>query len=310
MKSKFYMAFALFASVSFTACDENAQFEGELYKKVIYLLSDTDKSFKSVHALGSESNGYVTVYCGGTEHISSDVVVELEPDDLTLNEYNRLNYDIDSSKFAKQLEPSRYTIDSYTVVLRANNPDNYGLLPIKVNPDGLSPDSIYMIPLRIKSVSDYEVNLDKQSVLFQIVLKNDYATMASTSYYQMTGTETRHKASGDEASGISVTRIFAPLSKNSVRTFAGTNTYNPADVTVDEIQKYAIVITLNDDNSLTVSPYGTIELEMIGGAENNYFAIDAFGRYQFNINYKYRLSSNDDWITMKEVNTRLVTAGN
>ncbi|MBQ8424334.1 MAG: DUF4361 domain-containing protein [Coprobacter sp.] len=307
MKSKLYMTLALSVALGFTACDENEQFEGELYKKVIYLLSDTDLSFSSVHELGAESTGYVTVYCGGTEHIMKDVTVELEPDDEVLSEYNRLNYDIDSSRFAKELEPSRYTIESFTTVLRADNPDNYSLLPIKVRPDGLSPDSIYMIPLRIKSVSDYEINPDKQSVLFRIILKNKYATMASTTYYQMTGTETRHNADGDVASGISVTRIFAPLGKNSVRTFAGTTTYNPANVTVDEINKYAIIITVNDDNSVTVSPYGTIEVEMLGEPEENSFTTNTLGRYQFNLHYRYRLTPDDVWITMKEVNNQLIT---
>ena len=44
-------------------------------------------------------------------------------------------------------------------------------------------------------------------ILQRVLLKNDYATMASTTYYQVTGTETRLTGDESTASGISVTRI-------------------------------------------------------------------------------------------------------
>ena len=187
-------------------------------------------------------------------------------------------------------------------MLRASSEDNYALLPIKIRPDGLSPDSTYLIPLRIKSVSDYEINPDKQKVLFEVVLKNKYATMTSTTYYQVTGVEERHLAAGDVAGGISVTRIFAPLSKNQVRCFAGTNTYNPANVTRAEINKYAMTLTINADNSITITPYGDLEIEMLGGAEDNYFEVNARGYYVFNLHYRYKdtIAGEEAWIEMTE----------
>lgn len=299
---KLYILAALTLPLLMTSCDENEQFRGELYKKVIYLLSTDDYTFESEHDLGEETMGYVTVYCGGTQHIDHDVTVVLEPDLEAVGDYNYMYFDLDSSRYAHTLDASKFSIDSYQTVLRAAGEDNYALLPIKIRPDGLSPDSTYFIPLRIKSVSDFEINPAKQKVLYQIVLRNRYATMASTTYYQVTGVEDRLLASGNVAGGISVTRIFAPLSKNQVRCFAGTHTYNPANVTKGEIDKYAMTLTINSDNSITITPYGSLEVEMLGGAQDNNFAVDSRGRFVFNLHYRYKDTINGEtaWVEMTE----------
>lgn len=41
----------------------------------------------------------------------------------------------------------------------------YALLPIKIRPEGLSPDSLYMIPLKLTGVSAYEIN-QRRTVCF------------------------------------------------------------------------------------------------------------------------------------------------
>ena len=85
---KIYILAAIVLPLLMTSCDENEQFRGELYKKVIYLLSTDDFTFQSEHELGEESIGYVTVYCGGTQHIDKDVTVILEPDLDAVGIYN------------------------------------------------------------------------------------------------------------------------------------------------------------------------------------------------------------------------------
>ncbi len=300
--NKIFLLPLLMLPLLMASCDENEQFRGELYKKVIYLLSDDDYTFDNEHALGEQSMGYVTVYCGGTQHIDKDVTVVLEHDPDAVYEYNYMYYDIDESRYAHELDPDKYSIASYQTVLKASSEDNYSLLPISINPDGLSPDSIYFIPLRIKSVSDYEVNPEKQRVLYRVLLKNDYATMASTTYYQVTGTETRLLGEENSASGISVTRIFAPLSKNQVRCFAGTHTYNPSNVSKSEIDSYAMTLTIAADNSITITPFGNLEVEMLGGSDDNFCSINKRGRYVFNLHYRFKETVNGEsiWIEMKE----------
>ena len=300
--SKLHFLAALALPLLLVSCDENDQFRGELYKKVIYLLSTDDYTFETEHELGTTSSGYVTIYCGGTEHISSDVTVELERDPDAVYEYNYMYFDIDESRYAHELPASHYTIGSYKAVLAASSNDNYTLLPINVNPDGLCPDSIYLIPLRIKSVSNYEVNAEKNRVLYRVLLKNKYATMATTTYYQVTGTETRGEGENASASGISVTRIFAPLSKNQVRCFAGTHTYNPSNVSKGEIDRYAMTLTIADDNSISITPYGDLEVETLGGSADNKCSVDKRGRFVFQLHYRFKDTVNGEpvWIEMVE----------
>lgn len=295
MKKIIYMAVIALVSVSFASCNENNQFKGELYKKIIYLLSEDDYSFATVHQLGEMSEGYVTVYCSGTEHVDQDVAVELEYDPDGLAAYNKLYFDIDESKFAKELDKNKYNIKDFRAVIKANSQDNYALIPIEVNPDGLSPDSIYMIPLKIKSAGNYEVNEEKSHVLYRVLLKNDYATMEKTTYYQMTGTETTNGT----GAGVSVTRVFAPLSKNQLRMFVGTRTYVPSKVTKEELAKNAMIVTINDDNSISISPYKDIEIEQLGDASENYVAKNAKGAYVLYMHYRFK-EDNGSWTEMKE----------
>lgn len=99
-----------------TACNENSIFEGELYKKVVYVLSETDLTFP-FSLLGSPvSVGYITIYAGGTRAIDQDVTVTLEKDPDLIDKYNHDNFDLDEDKYAKELDPSRYTIKK--VILR------------------------------------------------------------------------------------------------------------------------------------------------------------------------------------------------
>lgn len=309
MKIKSSIILSLVATAGvFCSCNENEQFEGELYEKVIYLLSNDDYTFESVHEFGDISTGYVTAYCGGTEHLQKDVTVELEPDPEALAAYNRMYFDINESKYALELDPAHYTIGSYTTVLRADSPDNYALLPIEINPEGLSPDKTYIIPLRIKSISDYRTNPDKEKVLFRVVLANEYATMKTTTYYQMTGTETIGQGSSAASSGVSVTRVVAPVSKNEIRLWAGTNSYSPGNVTDEEMNRNSIVYTFNEDHTITVRPYvseeeGGIKVEQIeiDNPEYNFWEVMPNGSLKIGVAYRYNDVTKGN-VTMKETN--------
>lgn len=309
MKTKYIIPALLAAAAAITSCNENDQFKGELYEKVIYVLSDNDYMFSSVHQLGGTSDGYITIYCGGTEHIKKDVRVELEPYEQALDDYNYINFDLDESRYAKLLDPQYYTISDYSTVLTASNPDNYSLIPIAVNPDGLSPDETYIIPLRIKSVSDYRVNPDKEKVLYRVVLANKYATMEHTTYYQMTGVETLNMSSGDNASGVSVTRVVAPLTKDKVRMFAGTHQYVPGNVSEEEINRYAITVTFNDDHTVTIAPYGDVVVEQLDDPESNRWEYNPdkgwlmlYTSYRFMDTVTYNGETETCWVTMTETN--------
>ena len=309
-------------TVGVTACDEDAQFDKELYKKVINVLSVENLTFSVNHDLNQEvSTGYISIGCGGTKHIDQDVTVELEPDNEALAKYNKLNFDIDESKFAHLLDPARYDIPLMSTVLKADSEDNYSTIPVHVRPEGLSPDSIYLIPLRIKSVSTYEINPDKRTVLYRVLLKNDYAFQSPVTTYQTRGLEEHFDAEKgkDIRKSFSLTRYVLPLTKNSIRCFVGLNSYDASKLTKADIRKYAMCITINEDATLTITPMGTAQIEMLDKAgESNYYTTYEKNniKYQaFYLNYRYRLlkdgkdGSNGDadydiWYTMEETMIR------
>lgn len=290
------LAAVALCALCLTSCDPNGVFEGELYKKVIYVLSGDDLIFSVTHDLREpESTGYISVLSGGTCHIDEDVTVELEYDEEALSSYNRVAHDIDTASFARRLSEEFYTISSFSTVLKAGSEDNYATIPVKVRPEGLSPDSVYLIPLRIKSVSNYEVNKDRSTVLYRVQIKNAYADQANTTYYQTRGNDIYYKSNGtdiDKTSTFSLSRIAVPVSANSIRCFVGMNTYEPSALQVAEIERCGMNISVSDDGKLSIVPVGTAQIEMIDDADsNNFVEVDGVQvRTQtFNLHYRYRI---------------------
>lgn len=285
----------------FAACDENEMYKEELYEKMINIVSDDEKVFVVEYDLNEEDAiGYISVNCGGTNRIDRDVMVELEPDLTLLPEYNRLNYDTATLKYAKEMPLSHYKIPTMSTIIKKEAVETYGLVEVRVKPEGLSPDSLYMIPLRIKNVSDYVINPDKDNVLYNVQIKNDYARQMKTTYYKMRGTKV-------ENNGMSVPtsadKVFYPISKNKVRMLAGILAFKDKMATLDEIDKGGVIITINADNTLTLTAAGSLQLEMVGDPQDNRYEVEA-GVQVFYLSYKYYWPSSNTWITMTEKCTR------
>ena len=184
MKTMIKKAGYFLAMCALAAC-EPFDFEQEMGQKVICIISDNDLVYTGMHDLNqSESTGYISINCGGSLQIDRDVDVTLEYAPEVLQSYNKIKYDIDQSKYAKELPSKYYSIAQMGVTLKAGSPDTYNVMPIQVKPEGLSPDSIYLIPLRIKSVSAYSVNPDKSQVLYQVQMKKSLCPNRRSDYLQ------------------------------------------------------------------------------------------------------------------------------
>lgn len=291
------------------ACESKDLFEKELYKKVICILSDDDQVFAIEHDLNEETSiGCISVSCGGTNHIDKDVIVEIEPDTELLAEYNRLKHDTITTQFAKALPVSNYTIPSMSTALRADNPNSYSTIEIKITPEGLSPDTLYMIPLKIKSVSDFEVNPDKQNVLYNVLIRNDYARQQVTTYYKMKGSREYENEPG-KLIYATADKVLAPISKNRVRTLVGTQAFASKTATLGEINEYGIFLEVNPDSTVTIIPCKDAEVEMLGLAEDNRVETQN-GIQIFTLYYRYwgyNSTQNVNrfmWVTMQETLTR------
>jgi hypothetical protein len=292
----------------FSSCNKDKMYEKEMYHPVLYLLSSgTDNVYTVVVPFKeSDAKSYFSVGCGGSLPNPEEVVIELERDTILYDKYNRKNFD-NESKYARLLPSNRYEISSDRVVLPANSPDQYVKVPVKINQQGLSPDSIYFIPIAIKSVSKYEVNPDKYNMLFRVAVENDYAEQVKTTVYYQRGTS----VSGNSTTVMPITgsKMVYPLSIDEVRMFAGVRTQT-AQTTVAEINKYSIVVRIAADSSTTIRPYGTIEVEQLEDeAYNRYYTItDVEGKSVDYIDLYYRfrtLNSTDpdvysDWTAIRE----------
>ena len=339
MKKIFYIFLtgALF-TVVFSTCKEEDYSTKEYYKNVIYLLSKENYNVYNQPCAFDDGNrviGYLSIGCGGSRPNGEEFTVELEPDTILFDKYNTGNFDIDTAKFAKLLPENRYLLEKYKVTFPANNPDQYVKLKIRINPDSLSPDSIYFIPLAIKNVSNsYEINEKKFNVLFRIAVENYFAEQLADTYYRLMGVINPL----DETNRITVaaSKMVRPLSKNSVRVFAG-STVQTSKSTVDSIKKHSIVVTVDPPKDMdfvknrakvTIKPYAMgktgyrIELDTILTAAEGWNIYEEFPQSaisnkmtkEFKLHYRYRTAKTvadgkvtqwNNWIEIQEILTRL-----
>ena len=294
------------------SCDTDSIYKDEQYKSVIYLLSGTENVYTESYTLNeTEPVKYFSIGCGGSNPNEDEVVVTIEDDNVLLDLYNRNNFDIDISSYAKLLPSNRYEVASYVVTIPAKPKEQYVKVPVKVSPLGLSPDSIYFIPLAIKSVSRYEVNENKKNMLFRVTIENDYARQIVTTRYVKKGTITNQF--NNEETLMSGDKIVQPLTKNKVRMFAGNFVQNQT-TNVDDIERYAIVVQVNDDQTIVITPYGNIDLEMLD-IEKGYNIYDPVVMQgtkvhrMFFLNYRYRILNSDgtygNWMVVRETLTRI-----
>ena len=308
---------------SLTACEEEF-WETEQYRKEIYIVSGDDNIFGQEYTFEEEgSTGYLSVYAGGVTGIEKDVDVVLEPDPEILREYNSRVHAENYDDYAYELSADRYTIDNMTVTLKQGADVPYSLCSIRVDINGLIPDEDYFIPLRIASVSDYMVSESKRDVLFQIFMKNDYATTKSDTYYNMNGTL---QAPGSLApTAVTGTKLVVPVSKYGIRILPSSNTTDKGN----ELRKQGIVVTVHPDELVNINvlndeglPTGeyeqyqkvTVESWMKEDAsvsvQESTSAYGDVSHYDpetqtYTLYYRYKMPEDADYTTMMETMTLL-----
>jgi hypothetical protein len=259
---------------------------------VFALVSDDDHNvFQVVHDLDEpESVGYVAASCGGTNPTDKDINITLLQDVEPFNKYNKDKFDVEEEKFAQLLPAGKFNIDNYSLTIPVG--ERKGQMAIRVRPDGLSPDSVYFISLKVDEYSVYEINPKKSDVLYRVLIKNRYATQASSTNYSLRGTR-----DGVNVMGV---KQMHPISSNQVRIMAGTDAFQ-SDVSV--INKNCIILTIGDDNKLSITPFKNVTVEQLDGDPDfpNIFKIedDGFNIYKtFLLSYKYTAGTTT--YTMKE----------
>lgn len=292
MKPIFTYLLVAIIILPFISCEEDLMNE-EHYKKIIYLKSGDNNIFDFPHAMNdSVTTGYITVGSGGSMPLTNDLSVKLEMDYEALESYNYRNYGNELTRYAQLLSPERFVIPSFDAHIKAGEPSATTFVPVEIDVNGLSPDTTYMLPVRIKSAKDVEINEDKNFVLYRIQLVNKYSSATSRTY-KMRGTKL---PDGGFISNITTNKIISPLAHNQVRLFPENLT---TSTTLTTIHNTAIILVINDDNTVRVKPYKFIEIEQLDDCSYN------AETKEFTINYKYRRPSDTRWTTVHETLTRL-----
>jgi len=283
MNTRYITMLAL--AVVLSSCKDNELFEKEMYKNEVALISSSyHNTFQEIVPLtGEETIGYIAASAGGTHAPTKDMVIPLEEDKSQLDIYNRSLFDADEKLYAKLLPKDKYEIVDYTIQIKAG--ERTGRTLVKLRPDGLSPDSTYFIGLKAADIPGVEINPKKKTILYQILIKNDYASQAENTFYSMTGLANDMVTAGNK-------KLF-PLTKNSVRVIAGTESFESK---VDHLNKTSIVLEVNPaDGRITIKPYKDLQVTQIDGDTRypNVFRVEeSFGR-KFNVfllSYTYVLN--------------------
>jgi hypothetical protein len=276
-----YIIILAFAAV-LTSCKDNEVFENEMYRNEVALISSSYyNTFQEIVPLkGEEVIGYIAASAGGTHSPNKDMVIQLEQDSSQLAFYNRSLFDADETLYAKLLPKDKYEIGDYKIMIKSG--ERTGRTMIKLRPDGLSPDSTYFIELKATGFPGVEINSKKNSILYQVQIKNEYASQAENTFYSMTGLVDDMVTAGNK-------KLF-PLTRNSVRVIAGTESFESK---ADHINKTSIVLEVGDDNNVKIKPYKDLKVVQVDGDSRypNVFKVEeSFGR-KFNI---FLLSYNYD----------------
>jgi hypothetical protein len=264
-----------------SSCEMDELFEREQYKKVFALLSDNAgfNIFAEEHNLElTASPGAISATCGGSLPTEKDLNIAIVEDEDLLLSYNTRNFGEETGKYALRLPRTNYDIASYNIKIPAG--ERGGVMPISINANGLSPDSVYLLPLSVSKFSSYEMNPDKRTVLYRVYMKNYYATNKSEIYYNSRAK--RKGADSIDTNLIGIKRVF-PLRGNSVRTLAGN---------LSTIDIGSMVLTVDENNKVKITSWKYLDITQIDGDPDypNTFSIfdDGYTKYKtFLLRYNY-----------------------
>ena len=283
------------------SCNENEVFEKEQYKNVFALVSGTDNVSDWVHDLRkTESEGYVSASLGGTNPSTTAIRITLVEDPKLIDAYNVVAFDVNTSKYIRPLASNKYTIDSYVFTIPAGEAKAF--ISVKIRPTGLSPDSSYFIALKVDSYSAYEVNPEKDYVLYRVQIKNWWSVTGGTIYNQR-GSIVTAGSTGNPVQVFGTKRLF-PLTPTKVRLLAGTEINDNSDENV--YNWYSMALNIGDDNKITIEPYKRLDITQIDGDPDfpNRVMLedDGFKTYKtFLLSYSYKASDGDTYIMKEEL---------
>ncbi|WP_423127509.1 BT_3044 domain-containing protein [Gaoshiqia sp. Z1-71] len=245
--------FSLSLAMLFVGCEkEDSPMDRELFPQKVYIVGARDQIINRDIDLGKSTDTIsVSVAVSGSLPLSKDVTVTFaeNPDEITLyNERNVSGADVQYQK----LDDAIYSYPLNQVTINAGQV--YNTYPIHINPATLQYDSLYMIPLRLSSISDYELSDNDTTVLVRLNLMNQYSGL-----YYVKGILKNTTNPNDS--------VFYRMSRNLVATDNGNTVrmYHFNNETKDYRPSHTFKITVNSDNSLSYATWDQFVIYDGGG---------------------------------------------
>lgn len=305
--------------IAFASCN-SYDFEQEEYKNEINLLSNSSQIYdRQVSKLRENGDTiYLVAGLSGSQASTKAFNVGVVESDSLFKAYNRTNFDIDSSRFARLLPGECFSFPQMQMQIPAGK--SQVKFPIYLhNMDILSPDTTYFLNYKIDGEKTDAFNQSKKEVLLRIYMENEFATTKSNTFYNYTSSYviTLSKDGGVPKRPTSSNQVF-PLGADSVRMLAGDETFGEYKTALNNINKMSIKVTIGAQTAknplarnVTIEPYRSIEIEQMPPFDiyDNTYLINTIstpdGRHtyykEFRLHYKYRLQPENPYKEVKAI---------
>ncbi len=245
--------FSLSLAMLFAGCEkEESPMDRELFPQKVYIVGARDQIVERDIDLGNSTDTIaISVAVSGSLPLTKDVTVTLDenPDEVTL--YNERNVSGEDVQYQKP-DDAIYSYPLEQVTIKAG--EVYNTYPIYINPATLQCDSLYMIPLRLSSISDYELSDNDTTVLVRLHLMNEYSGL-----YYVEGKLKNTTNTNDSVAYKMARNLVATDNGSTVRMYHFNNE------TEDYRPTHTFRITINSDNSLTYSTWDQFVIYEGGG---------------------------------------------
>jgi hypothetical protein len=229
-------------AILFVGCEEEAPMDRELFPQKVYIVGARDQLVERDIDLGNSTDTIaISVAVSGSLPLAKDVTVTIDenPDEVAL--YNERNVSGEDVQYQKP-DDAIYSYPLEQVTIKAG--EIYSTYPIHINPATLQCDSLYMIPLRLSSISDYELSDNDTTVLVRLHLMNEYSGL-----YYVDGVLKNTTNANDS--------LVYKMARNLVATDNGSTVrmYHYNNETDDYLPSHTFKITINSDNSLSYATW-------------------------------------------------------
>ena len=310
------------AAVALSSCN-NFDFEQNFYPHKVGLMAGNNRiNDRTTVELSAVENGTASVQLvanlSGSQLADRDYHVTIAHDDSLFRAYNKSNFDIDSTKFARLLPKDCYEDPAMEGVIPSGT--NKCLFDIKLkNLGSLSPDSTYFLNYKIVShdasslaTDNNKLGIKLNHVLIKITWKNEFGSTADSWNYQLFTSQVTNVETKSTTRPTNTVRLF-PVASNAVRFLAGDEKWDNYTKALHDINVKSIVAVIGKKTAtnpaareVALKPFkkDSIEVEMLTpvGDYDNTFLLNKIGvsassnpTYfkEFRLHYRYRIMKNE-----------------